>query len=820
MGTGRNIALTSIAGSLWNSPEIQTPEQLITELLNHPERQGLPESEVIAIAKSISQRTKRQPISHQPNKQNINNPVVFFALVRNHNPEAYLALGATKSEDQQNEILIPLRDNTGQPIGWRRRKSDNSRYPNGAKALTIKGGKLGIISPWPIPTDPVVIVTEGETDAAAAITAGHNAVIALPGANPGIKVLDTLQSLCVGRHVALFPDNDQAGDLLQSNLLPRLQTAASVRVITPAPKAKDLDERLKNIPREEQFTYLKNLIESFPDVRENPSLKPFGSKPTNKLILNSVLPEIEAPKAQQDFRPKIRADESDITGTLARYQSALAQIPNTYQRDGRLCHIITKITSPTEPNQSIIANHTIQSIERTLDQYIITVTHNQRTESWKPSRTPRWLIDQLLDRQTLPATIKPITGINLAPTLRPDGSLIWEPGYDHKTSTLSIFDPKKFPGIDIEPTQGNARKAVQKLISLVQDFPFQSAHSASAWLAMVIAMACRQSIKGPIPAFVIDATIRGSGKTLLVDAASTIAYGKTTAKSIFPATEDEGRKTITAALLAATPLIAYDNIETGKSIGGAWLDALLTSTEWRDRILGKSEECSIPNNSVITFTGNNICIKGDLSRRIVLIRLQPNQERPDQVTGFAHDPLIPHILRNRPELLASALVIMRAWICEQKPIYDIKRMGSFEAFSNIRHALIHAGAHDVFPLNGMLLTEKDEEESAFIALMSLWHDVIDTYRTGVTTKHILDRSLSLGSDLPEIITILTDQRSMEQVTVRGLAKALAKHNGRIIGDHRFVGADEKNKGSITWRLKRIESELKESKQKLLKQFGF
>ena len=69
------------------------------------------------------------------------------------------------------------------------------------------------------------------------------------------------------------------------------------------------------------------------------------------------------------------------------------------------------------------------------------------------------------------------------------------------------------------------QRAAAELLEVVKDFPFYDA-DRSAWLALVLSLIGRSAIAGCVPLFGITANCRGSGKSLLADAASLIAYGR------------------------------------------------------------------------------------------------------------------------------------------------------------------------------------------------------------------------------------------------------------------------------------------------------
>ena len=58
----------------------------------------------------------------------------------------------------------------------------------------------------------------------------------------------------------------------------------------------------------------------------------------------------------------------------------------------------------------------------------------------------------------------------------------------------------------------------------------------------------------------------------------------------------------------------------------------------RARILGLSKAPELPTNAFVTATGNNLVLVGDMTRRAMMCRLDPQHERPE-LRRFATDPI-------------------------------------------------------------------------------------------------------------------------------------------------------------------------------------
>lgn len=216
---------------------------------------------------------------------------------------------------------------------------------------------------------------------------------------------------------------------------------------------------------------------------------------------------------------------------------------------------------------------------------LITETESEDEVEVKPTRPPGWLIDAVYRRGSYGGAVRPLSGIVESPTIRVDGSIVQTPGYDPQTGL--IFRPSAdFPAVPDETTKDDAAKALSVLLDVLADFPMFEDADRSAWASMVLSMIGRSCVDGYVPLFAVTANIRGAGKSLLVDAATLIAYGRRAARKAFTRDDDEMRKTITAVAIGAVPSVLFDNLDI--QLGGAALDAAITSATWSDRVLGQS----------------------------------------------------------------------------------------------------------------------------------------------------------------------------------------------------------------------------------------
>lgn len=269
---------------------------------------------------------------------------------------------------------------------------------------------------------------------------------------------------------------------------------------------------------------------------------------------------------------------------------------------------------------------------------------------------PPTIVNALLALSTQHRKLTPLNGIITAPLVRPDGSVLCEPGYD-KSTRLIAHIPEQLADLPEEPTLEEADAALTTLLQPFAQFPFASSLDKSVLLAAIIT-AFQRPILPTAPAFAFDAPVQGSGKTLLAQCIAALACGKKV--PVMPHVDgrfndEEFRKRLLAILLTGDNAVIFDNIV--ESFDSAALAAALTSETYRDRILRKSQLVDVPNRSLCLFTGNNLTFKGDVVRRVLVSRIDPSCERP-YAREFENDPLR-DVIGRRQEMAIACITLIR-----------------------------------------------------------------------------------------------------------------------------------------------------------------
>jgi hypothetical protein len=192
-----------------------------------------------------------------------------------------------------------------------------------------------------------------------------------------------------------------------------------------------------------------------------------------------------------------------------------------------------------------------------------------------------------------------------------------------------------------------------------------------------------------------------------------------------PKDDEEWRKQITARLSAGAPMITIDNVEG--SLFAPSLARALTSRQWTDRVLGRSETITVPQRATWIATGNNITLRGDLPRRCYWIRLDAKNSRPWERKGFKHPDLLGWIERNPAYLVGALLTLARAWFAAGKPKPEnAPHLGGFESWVHTVGGMIaFAGFADFLGNLNDLYSKADEGTAEWEGFLAAWFERVE-----------------------------------------------------------------------------------------------
>lgn len=439
----------------------------------------------------------------------------------------------------------------------------------------------------------------------------------------------------------------------------------------PGGSKSGLDDVLGARPADRRADYLARVIE-----KARP--KPADTKPTGKKKTR------EAPRAD-DGRATIVVNRdrlaviNDLTGALLARWNAV----ELFNHGGVISRRKRQGMHPVDRG----------SFHDLIQETAITVNENEGANGTTYSYS--WP-----DPGTMAATMSradqfaPLDRIAHAPFVREDGSVVTEPGYDEATRTMLIPDPV-FEGLKVpeDPSPEEVTAARELILEdWLGDFPFDSETDRANVLALIVTPAIRGMVP-KVPLAVVDGLQMGVGKNLLADSILTVYTGAAAEPMNWVPEADELRKQITAAFRTGAEFFVFDEAHT---IEGAPLAQALTAATWQDRILGVSTMANFPNVITWLSLGNQVQVRGDLTRRVYRIALRPKYANPQDrpASSFRHPgqsglDLGSWTRKHRRELMTAILTLVRAWFAQgqPRPARGVS-FGSFEVWEKITGGIV------------------------------------------------------------------------------------------------------------------------------------
>lgn len=322
--------------------------------------------------------------------------------------------------------------------------------------------------------------------------------------------------------------------------------------------------------------------------------------------------------------------------------------------------------------------------------------------------------------------VRVLQAVTESPVFLEDGSILQERGYN--AAARVFLEPNVEVVVPDLATRAQAVEAVDAFRDLLVDFKLVETADFSSWLATLLSPLVKAATKNaPAPLLCISASSPGAGKTLLADIMSRVVTGKAVEPRSYPRNDPaEVQKRITSFVLEGPAFGVFDNVN-GRFGPDETLDRLLTASTWKDRLLGGNEVPALPQVTTWIATGNNVEPCGDTVRRVLMCRVDVTDERPQERTGFRHDPIENVASEYRAHYLSQALTILRAFHNAGRPDQKLPNWGSFSAWSAlVRGALVWAGCADPFlTQKRAALVLNDTENEAHDFWISVVNDVPD-----------------------------------------------------------------------------------------------
>lgn len=632
-----------------------------------------------------------------------------------------------------------------------------------------------------------VILFEGEKDCETLHREEHSIIATTAPWSSGWK--PEWSELLKDRDVIICPDHDEHGlKYCERAAKALLGIAKSVRLIT--------------LPRLEEG-------EDFTDWMEQRD----GSIETFRWLMERAQP----------WRPTIRCTAGNVPAQADEGQEALQLSgADIFDYGSQLVRPVIEQVDGSDGSKVKVArfrafNET--SMNESLSLAAKWERYKDSQGKWGAIDPPRAVAQTILERVGRWPFPK-VSGIITCPTLRPDGTVLREPGFDEATQLVLVTQPGLEVSLPSAPTREDAEAALKLLDALLTQFPFVDEASHSVALSALITPVVRGAMV-LVPLHAATAPTAGTGKSFLFDLATAIATGRRCPVLAAGETREELEKRLGAAMLKGQPILSIDNVNG--ILGGELLCQIHTQPNLELRILGRSENVSIEHRVTMFANGNNLELKGDLVRRAIRCQLDAKVERPE-LRRFKEQP-ISDVMSNRGTYIAAALTVVRAYIVAGRPGQaELPPLASFSEWSKtVRGALVWLGRVDPVAT----IDSAREDDTALMAAghvfeamaMAQTFDLTHALTSGEWVKAAIDRTpVEIGEggipqpgpfvrpDLQEaLLQAAPDRRNPMRIDPLMLGRWLLRHHGRVVGDYRLERERDLKHKQWRWKVARVGS---------------
>lgn len=477
---------------------------------------------------------------------------------------------------------------------------------------------------------------------------------------------------------------------------------------------------------------------------------------------------------------RIEVDDGKLVSAERAIVKALPAFPNLFQRNQQLVSVL---------GDGRILKHTLNTLASEVE------THMRVEKGGKgnPAKLPGELMRRVVEREWFPGVGEIKAAVPL-PVVRADGSVASAQGLDERTGLYVQRGAARAPKL---LTTDEMAAALARVWAPFAEFPFADQSAKSVCLAAMFTAVCRPALP-TAPAFLVNAQVFGTGKTLLSSALLWLT-GEKPRMSAIGREQAEQAKVLTSILDQGPLTIMFDNVMR-------YLDAsselcmALTCEEYNSRLLGKSVMLRLPNRAMWVLNGNNVSISGDMVRRLLPINLCSDEAPELRKHGF--DPV--DVIRANMDSLRGDLIDLLITYSAYGREETRRKIGGYASFEEwnglVRGAVVWLGWGD--PIEEMQAQQQaDPEVQKLEMLMNAWLERFgDEGRTTHQINHEPVDPVACPSWLEAIELVNTDKHG--RPNPQRLGWFLRDMKGRALNGRKFVGLPDRIK-RVVWRLVEI-----------------
>lgn len=510
--------------------------------------------------------------------------------------------------------------------------------------------------------------------------------------------------------------------------------------------------------------------------------------------------------SDQAVRPEVEVEDGDLHKILDRIDEILGRSdpPVIFRKGTVLVAVIDTACRPQDqetnaPSSMVL---TTAGLRDRLNRAIRFKKWDGRQKDTKDIDCPMPVAQAFRERGEY-RHVPEVTALAEAPVLLPNGRIIEQGGYDRHTGIYLAGAPEQ--GFEVTRFgDPDPEDSLQYLRGVLEEFPFRTPADESAAIAALLTVLVSPGLTA-VPLCAFNAESPGVGKSTGVRCIGITATGRHISALGWSRDEAEAEKRIHGAVLSGDPVLNIDNVES--ALFGQALCQLTSEPKISVRQLGGSALFTVPARVALYATGNNLVIKGDLTRRVIVCRLYSGVERPEQRT-FKRD-IVEYVRRHRQNVIRHLLAIPRAYLAAGSPDVKIPAFGSFEDWDRlVRRPLVWLGMEDPRAPAEEIRAE-DPERQELRALLQAWHahfgrepqTAAEVIRAATETYPRMDGSTADDApELSEAVAGVCTTRNGPKMDARTLGFALRRYCDRIESGLRLEKAGTSRTNVIRWQV--------------------
>jgi hypothetical protein len=348
-----------------------------------------------------------------------------------------------------------------------------------------------------------------------------------------------------------------------------------------------------------------------------------------------------------------------------------------------------------------------------------------------------------------------------------------KPGWNDECGVF-YDEPEELEGLTDNPPEMTIEEIHAVLDNLLVDFPFKhdcpeslggGSASKENYLGLLLTVLLQLAIEGNIPMHLLTSPIPRTGKTKLAETVlGGLFLGRPVPAMQLAGAEEEIDKRIISMLLAGMTITHIDNVRD--DLDSAHLASLLTSREYKGRLLASNKVPSFRNNLILVASGNNVRATDEICKRTVPIALVPKSDSPEDRRDFKHTDLPNYIREVRRRALGALIRMVLIWRDNQRSLSENLK-GGFEHWSQLVGGVLSAAGYTRWRLNERAwLKSADTNTADLRTLVEEWHKKAG--ETDQTAKELYSLAETLGL-FPQAMRSSTEQGRLMSF-VKGVLK--------------------------------------------------